>query len=77
MCVGTVMGWVADAARELSAADAAGEEGEQSMTFILWLIAVAIGIYGVLRVIRGDILIGIVIIIVALLVGPGGVSVFN
>ncbi len=47
------------------------------MAFILWLIAVAIGIYGILRVIRGDILIGIVIIIVALLVGPGGVSIFT
>ncbi|GAA0191053.1 MULTISPECIES: GPGG-motif small membrane protein [unclassified Aeromicrobium] len=41
---------------------------------ILWIAAVVIGIIGVLRIVRGDILWGAVLIVVALLVGPGGVS---
>ncbi|MFI5428420.1 GPGG-motif small membrane protein [Aeromicrobium sp. UC242_57] len=34
-------------------------------------------IYGILRLVRGDILIGIVLLIVAALVGPGGYSIFR
>lgn len=41
---------------------------------ILWIAAVVIGIFGVIRIVRGDILWGAVLIVVALLVGPGGVS---
>jgi TM2 domain-containing membrane protein YozV len=44
---------------------------------ILWIAAVVIGILGVLRIVRGDILWGVVLIVVALLVGPGGVSVLT
>ena len=47
------------------------------MTTVLWIIAVIIGIFGILRLIRGDILVGIVLIVVAFLVGPGGVSIFT
>ncbi|MFZ0141251.1 MAG: GPGG-motif small membrane protein [Aeromicrobium sp.] len=47
------------------------------MATVLWIIAVIIGIFGVLRLIRGDILMGIVLIVVAFLVGPGGVSIFT
>ncbi len=47
------------------------------MATILWIIAVIIGIFGVLRLIRGDILMGIVLIVLAFLVGPGGVSIFT
>ena len=47
------------------------------MTTILWLIAVVIGIFGVIRLIRGDILWGIVLIVLALAVGPGGYSIFK
>ena len=47
------------------------------MATILWIIAVIIGIFGVLRLIRGDILLGIALIVVAFLVGPGGVSIFT
>ncbi len=47
------------------------------MATILWIIAVIIDIFGVLRLIRGDILMGIVLIVVAFLVGPGGVSIFG
>lgn len=41
---------------------------------LLWIAAIVIGVFGVLRLVRGDIVVGVVLIIVALLVGPGGVS---
>jgi hypothetical protein len=47
------------------------------MTFILWLIAVALVIWGIVTLIRGGVLLGIVLIVVGLLVGPGGVSIFS
>ena len=47
------------------------------MAFILWLIAVALVIYGIVSLVRGQILLGIVLIVVGLLVGPGGVSLFT
>jgi hypothetical protein len=46
------------------------------MYFLLWLIAVILVIYGIVRILRGDVLVGIVLIIVGLLVGPGGYSIF-
>ncbi|MEV7396422.1 GPGG-motif small membrane protein [Aeromicrobium sp. NPDC092404] len=47
------------------------------MGLILLIIAAIIAIYGVLRLVRGDILIGIVLLVVACLVGPGGYSIFQ
>jgi hypothetical protein len=47
------------------------------MHTILWLIAVVLVIAGIVTLIRGQILYGILLIIVGLLVGPGGVSIFN
>lgn len=41
---------------------------------ILWIAAVIIGIFGVMRIIQRDFVYGAVLIVVALLVGPGGVS---
>lgn len=47
------------------------------MAFILWLIAVILVISGIVAAIRGAVLYGIALIIIGLLVGPGGVSVFT
>jgi hypothetical protein len=47
------------------------------MLFILWLIAVVLGIWGIVTLVRGQVLMGVVLIILGLLVGPGGVSIFN
>ncbi len=47
------------------------------MAFILWIIAVVIAIFGVVRIVRGDILWGVVLLVVAALVGPGGYSIFG
>jgi hypothetical protein len=44
---------------------------------LLWILALLIGIWGVVTLIRGQVILGIVLIVVALLVGPGGVSIFN
>ncbi|HEX2498753.1 MAG TPA: GPGG-motif small membrane protein [Actinomycetes bacterium] len=47
------------------------------MEFILWLIAVALVIYGIVVALRGSVLYGILLIIVGLLIGPGGVSLLS
>jgi hypothetical protein len=47
------------------------------MEFILWLIAVILVIAGIVTIVRGAVLYGIILIIVGLLVGPGGVSIFT
>jgi len=44
---------------------------------ILWVIAAVCVIAGIVTVFRGSVLAGIVLIVIGLLVGPGGVSVFN
>jgi hypothetical protein len=46
------------------------------VTLILWIAAVALVIYGVVSLIRGAILMGVLLIVAGLLVGPGGVSIF-
>ena len=47
------------------------------MVSILWLIAVVLVVWGIITMIRGQILVGIALIAVGLLVGPGGVSIFT
>ncbi|HEU0240651.1 MAG TPA: GPGG-motif small membrane protein [Micromonosporaceae bacterium] len=47
------------------------------MYTLLWLIAAILVIGGIVSIIRGSILWGVVLIVVGLLVGPGGVSVFT
>jgi hypothetical protein len=47
------------------------------MGFILWLLAVILVIAGVVQLIQGQILFGIILIIVGLAVGPGGFSIFR
>ena len=45
--------------------------------FILWLIAVVLVVWGIITIVRGNILLGVVLIIIGLLIGPGGVSIFD
>jgi hypothetical protein len=45
-------------------------------TTIFWVIAAILVIAGIVTMVRGGIVAGIVMIIVGLLVGPGGVSIF-
>ena len=44
---------------------------------LLWVLAVILVIAGIVTLIRGGVLAGIALIIVGLLVGPGGVSLFT
>ena len=47
------------------------------MAFLLWILAVILVVSGIVSLVRGQLLMGIVLIIVGLLVGPGGVSLFT
>ena len=47
------------------------------MGTILWLIAVVLVIAVIVSLVRGNLIPGIVLIVVGLLVGPGGYSIFN
>jgi hypothetical protein len=43
---------------------------------LLWIIAAILVIAGIVSLVRGQVLVGIVLIVAGLLVGPGGVSIF-
>ena len=47
------------------------------MATLLWILAVILVIAGIVTALRGQVLLGIVLVIVGLLVGPGGVSIFT
>lgn len=47
------------------------------MELILWILAVVLVVAGILALFRRQVLWGVVLIVVGLLVGPGGVSVFS
>jgi hypothetical protein len=47
------------------------------MTFILWLIAVALVVWGIITLVRGGVLMGIVLIVLGLIIGPGGYTIFK
>ena len=47
------------------------------MIFLLWVLAVILVVAGIVALVRGQVLWGIVLIIVGFLVGPGGASIFT
>ena len=47
------------------------------MATVLWILAVILVISGIVSLVRGAVVPGVVLIIVGLLVGPGGVSLFT
>ena len=44
---------------------------------ILWVIAAVLVIAGIVALVRGSVLVGIVLFVLGLLVGPGGVSILD
>ena len=44
---------------------------------VLWVVAAALVIWGIVTILQGGVLAGVVLIIVGLLVGPGGYSIFK
>ena len=47
------------------------------MATLLWILAVILVIAGIVTAVRGQVLFGIALIVIGLLVGPGGVSIFT
>jgi hypothetical protein len=47
------------------------------MATLLFILAAILVIWGIVTLVRGGVLMGIVLIVVGLLVGPGGVSIFG
>jgi hypothetical protein len=50
---------------------------ENTTDTILWIIAAVLVIAGIVSIIRGGVIWGIALIVAGLLVGPGGVSLFD
>ncbi|MEN9802005.1 MAG: hypothetical protein RLZ37_1130 [Actinomycetota bacterium] len=47
------------------------------MAFLLWILAVVLVISGIVSLLRKQYLQGVILVLVGLLVGPGGVSIFT
>jgi hypothetical protein len=47
------------------------------MPSLLYILAVVLVVWGVVNLLRGAVVVGIVLILLGLIVGPGGNSVFN
>jgi hypothetical protein len=44
---------------------------------VLWIAAAILVIAGIVTLVRGAVLYGVILIVIGLLVGPGGVSIFT
>lgn len=47
------------------------------MALVLWIIAVVLVLSGIAAIVRKQMVYGLVLIVIGLLVGPGGVSLFT
>jgi hypothetical protein len=47
------------------------------MGTVLWIVAVVLAIVGVIQLLQGQIILGIVLLVAAAAVGPGGFSIFR
>lgn len=47
------------------------------MGFLMWLLAVVLVIAGVVQLLQGQIILGIVLVVIGMGVGPGGFSFFK
>jgi len=47
-----------------------------TLATVLWIIAVILVVYGIVTIIRGSLLAGALLIVLGLLIGPGGVTIF-
>jgi hypothetical protein len=69
---------------EVSGLETKEEEGTMDLlamsggaATILWLIAVVVVVWGIVTILRGGVLAGVVLVVVGLLIGPGGYSIFK
>lgn len=47
------------------------------MATVLWILAVVLVVSGVMAILRKELLWGVVLVVVGLMIGPGGVSMFT
>jgi len=47
------------------------------MGSVLWIVAVVLAIVGVVQLLQGQIILGIVLLVAAAAIGPGGFSIFR
>ena len=47
------------------------------MAVVLWIAAVILVVVGIIQLLQGQIILGIVLLVAACLVGPGGYSIFR
>jgi hypothetical protein len=47
------------------------------MSFLLWLFAVVLVVGGIVAIVRSEVILGVILVLLALLVGPGGVSLLS
>jgi hypothetical protein len=52
-------------------------KGTIMSAIVLWIIALVVGIVGIVQLFQGQIILGVVLIIAAFLIGPGGYSIFR
>ena len=52
-------------------------ESDMNTATLLWILAAVLVIAGIFAIVRRQLVWGIVLIVVGLLVGPGGVSIFT
>jgi hypothetical protein len=48
-----------------------------TMATLLWILAAILVVAGIVAAVRGEVIFGIVLVVIGLLIGPGGVSVFT
>ena len=54
-----------------------GRKRNQVSATVLWVIAAILVIVGIVQLLQGQIIFGVVLIVVGCLVGPGGYSIFR
>ena len=47
------------------------------MGSVLWIVAVVVAVFGVIQLFQGQILLGVLLLVVAAAIGPGGFSLFR
>jgi hypothetical protein len=47
------------------------------VSVVLWVIAVILAVVGIVQLLQGQIIFGIVLLVLACLIGPGGYSIFR
>lgn len=47
------------------------------MGMVLWILAVVLAIFGIMQILGGALLWGIILLVLAAAIGPGGWSIFN